>query len=175
MLAREPGEDFVLTPEQESFLTESAEQARRREVISGDEMLRRLAPQTQDLVCGFDHLGHLDVSPLPEKARRLFQSGRHSRAREKEPRLVVLRLPESTHAFLPESPDSETSQPGPTRADRSGPSEGRRAVKGSDTPRSFPDRLGRIEFTCVTDGSFFSGCSPPFLAETQLPLSTSGR
>ena len=45
VLAREPGEDFVLTPEQESFLTESAEQARRREVISGDEMLRRIAPR----------------------------------------------------------------------------------------------------------------------------------
>ena len=45
VLAREPGEDFVLTPEQERFLTESAEQARRREVISGDEMLRRIAPR----------------------------------------------------------------------------------------------------------------------------------
>ena len=45
VLAREPGEEFVLTPEQESFLTESAEQARRREVISGDEMLRRIAPR----------------------------------------------------------------------------------------------------------------------------------
>ena len=61
------------------------------------------------------------------------------------------------------------------RADRSGRREGRRAVKRSDTPRSLPDRLGRIEFTCVTDGSFVSGCSPPFLMETQLPLSTSGR
>ena len=61
------------------------------------------------------------------------------------------------------------------RADRSGRREGRRAVKGSDTPRSLPDRLGRIEFTCVTDWSFVSGCSPPFLVETQLPLSTSGR
>ena len=45
VLAREPGEEFVLTPEQESFLTESAEQARRPEVISGDEMLRRIAPR----------------------------------------------------------------------------------------------------------------------------------
>ena len=61
------------------------------------------------------------------------------------------------------------------RADRSGRREGRRAVKGSDTPRSLPDRLGRVEFTCVTDWSFVSGCSPPFLVETQLPLSTSGR
>ncbi len=61
------------------------------------------------------------------------------------------------------------------RADRSGRRDGRRAVKGSDIARSLPDRLGRIEFTCVTDGSFVSGCSPPFLTETQLPLSTSGR
>ena len=51
----------------------------------------------------------------------------------------------------------------------------RRTVKGSDTVRSLPDRLGRIEFTCVTDWSFVSGCSPPFLTETQLPLSTTGR
>ena len=39
---------------------------------------------------------------------------------------------------------------------------------------SLPDRLGRIEFTYVTDWSFVSGCSPPFLMETQLPLSTTG-
>ena len=61
------------------------------------------------------------------------------------------------------------------RADRSGRRDGRRAIEGSDIARSLPDRLGRIEFTCVTDGSFVSGCSPPFLMETQLPLSTSGR
>ena len=61
------------------------------------------------------------------------------------------------------------------RAAHSGRRDGRRAVKGSVLARSLPDRLGRIEFTCVTDGSFVSGCSPPFLAETQLPLSTSGR
>ena len=50
----------------------------------------------------------------------------------------------------------------------------RRTVKGSDIARSLPDRLGRIEFTYVTDWSFVSGCSPPFLTETQLPLSTTG-
>ena len=38
----------------------------------------------------------------------------------------------------------------------------RRTVKGSDIARSLPDRLGRIEFTFVTDWSFVSGCSPPF-------------
>lgn len=52
---------------------------------------------------------------------------------------------------------------------------GLRAIQGSGIPSSLPDRLGRIEFTCVTDWSFVSGCSPPFLAETQLPLSTTGR
>jgi len=31
---------------------------------------------------------------------------------------------------------------------------------------------GRIEFTCVTDESFASGCSPPRLATTQLPSAT---
>ena len=51
----------------------------------------------------------------------------------------------------------------------------RRAVKGSHIARRLPDRLGRIEFTYVTDWSFVSGCSPPFLTETQLPLLTSGR
>ena len=51
----------------------------------------------------------------------------------------------------------------------------RRTVKGSGIARSLPDRLGRIEFTYVTDWSFVSGCSPPFLTETQLPLSTTGR
>ena len=51
----------------------------------------------------------------------------------------------------------------------------RHAVKGSHIPRRFPDRLGRIEFTCVTDWSFSSGCSPPSLTGTQLPLSDSGR
>ena len=48
------------------------------------------------------------------------------------------------------------------RADRSGRRDGRRAVKGSDLARSLPDRLGRIEFTCVTDGSFVSGCFSTF-------------
>ena len=61
------------------------------------------------------------------------------------------------------------------RANLSGPAEGPHAVKGSDIARSLPDKLGRIEFTYVTDGLFVSGCSPPFLTETQLPLSTSGR
>jgi len=50
-----------------------------------------------------------------------------------------------------------------------------RAVKGSCFTRTLPDRLGRIEFTYVTDCSFTSGCSPPFLMETQLPLSVTGR
>lgn len=50
-----------------------------------------------------------------------------------------------------------------------------RAVKGSCFARTLPDRLGRIEFTYVTDCSFTSGCSPPFLTETQLPLSVTGR
>ena len=67
------------------------------------------------------------------------------------------------------------------RADRSGRRDRRRAVKGSDITRSLPDRLGRdhrsggARFTYVTDWSFVSGCSPPFLTETQLPLSTTGR
>jgi hypothetical protein len=51
----------------------------------------------------------------------------------------------------------------------------RRTVKGSDITRSLPDRLGRIEFAVATDWLFSSGCSPPFLTETQLPLSDSGR
>ena len=38
-----------------------------------------------------------------------------------------------------------------------------------------PTGLAVLEFTCVTDWSFVSGCSPPFLTETQLPLSTTGR
>jgi len=51
----------------------------------------------------------------------------------------------------------------------------RRAVKGSHIPSRLPDRLGRIEFTCVADWSFSSGCSPPSLTGTQLPLLDSGR
>ena len=51
----------------------------------------------------------------------------------------------------------------------------RRAIKGSLIARRLPDRLGRIEFTCVADWSFSSGYSPPSLAGTQLPLSDSGR
>jgi len=47
-------------------------------------------------------------------------------------------------------------------------------VRGSRVARTLPDRLGRIEFTCVTDCSFVSGRSPPFLLKTQLP-STTGR
>src|SRR5476651_703016 len=31
---------------------------------------------------------------------------------------------------------------------------------------------GRIEFTCVADESFASGCSPPRFAATQLPSAT---
>jgi hypothetical protein len=38
-----------------------------------------------------------------------------------------------------------------------------------------PTGLAVLEFTCVTDWSFVSGCSPHFLTETQLPLSTTGR
>jgi len=34
---------------------------------------------------------------------------------------------------------------------------------------------GRIEFTCVADDSFASGCSPPRLAATQLPSATGGQ
>jgi hypothetical protein len=34
---------------------------------------------------------------------------------------------------------------------------------------------GRIEFTCVTDWTFASGCSPPRLAATQLPSATRGQ
>src|SRR5271156_5851835 len=34
---------------------------------------------------------------------------------------------------------------------------------------------GRIEFTCVTDETFTSGCSPPRLAATQLPSVTKGQ
>ena len=47
-----------------------------------------------------------------------------------------------------------------------------RAVRGSRFARTLPDRLGRIEFTLVTDCSFVSGCSPPFLLKTQLPSTT---
>ena len=45
VLAREPDEAWELSPEQERFLLESAEQARRNEVISGDELLARIAPR----------------------------------------------------------------------------------------------------------------------------------
>ena len=47
-----------------------------------------------------------------------------------------------------------------------------RAVRGSRIARTLPDRLGRIEFIGITDCSFVSGCSPPFLLKTQLPLTT---
>jgi hypothetical protein len=50
-----------------------------------------------------------------------------------------------------------------------------RAVKGSPLASGLPDRLGRIEFTYVTDWSFTSDCSPPLLTQTQLPLSVTGR
>ena len=60
------------------------------------------------------------------------------------------------------------------RADPKGRKERRHAVQGSAFPRRLPDRLGRIEFACATDRSFTSGCSPPFLTETQLPLSVTG-
>lgn len=46
--------------------------------------------------------------------------------------------------------------------------------KGSPFTSRLPDRLGRIRFTFVTDWSFVSGCSPPCVATTQLPLSTTG-
>ena len=45
VIARDPSEEFELTPEQEQFLLESVEQARRGEVISGDELLQRIAPR----------------------------------------------------------------------------------------------------------------------------------
>ena len=51
----------------------------------------------------------------------------------------------------------------------------RRAVKGSPSTRRLPDRFGRIRFTFVTDWLFSSGCSPPLLTKTQLPLLDSGR
>src|SRR6185436_17709783 len=38
--------------------------------------------------------------------------------------------------------------------------------------RRLAKATGRIEFTCVTDESFASGCSPPRLATTQLPPAT---
>ena len=47
-----------------------------------------------------------------------------------------------------------------------------REIRGSRIARTLPDRLGRIEFTFVTDCSFTSGCSPPFLLKTQLPSAT---
>lgn len=48
-------------------------------------------------------------------------------------------------------------------------SEAWREVRGSRFTRTLPDRLGRIEFTSVTDCSFASSCIPPFLLKTQLP------
>ena len=47
--------------------------------------------------------------------------------------------------------------------------------EGSEIPRILPDRLGQIEFAYATDWSFTSGCSPPFLTKTQLPLLVTGR
>ena len=51
-----------------------------------------------------------------------------------------------------------------------------REVVGVFWTSPFASRLvkitGRIEFTCVADGSFPSGCSPPRLAATQFPLGT---
>ncbi len=51
-----------------------------------------------------------------------------------------------------------------------------REVIGVTWASPFPSRLatatGRIEFTCVTDESFASGCSPPRLTATQLPSAT---
>src|SRR6185436_2001374 len=41
--------------------------------------------------------------------------------------------------------------------------------------RRLAKATGRIEFTCVTDESFASGCSPPRLAATQLPSATRGQ
>ena len=42
----------------------------------------------------------------------------------------------------------------------------------SPVPSRLATTVGRIEFTCVTDCSFTSGCSPPRLTATQLPLVT---
>jgi len=51
------------------------------------------------------------------------------------------------------------------------PSRGQGFAFSQQAPRqAWPKR---VRFT--TDWSFVSGCSPPFLVETQLPLSTSGR
>ena len=73
------------------------------------------------------------------------------------------------------SPCEPPRRPAESTAARSWASSGTLCeVRGSRVARSLPDRLGRIEFTCVTDCSFVSGCSPPFLLKTQLP-STTGR
>lgn len=45
IIARDSTDVLELTPAQEEFLLESAEQARRGQIISGAEMLRRIAPR----------------------------------------------------------------------------------------------------------------------------------
>lgn len=54
-------------------------------------------------------------------------------------------------------------------ADPEGRWDHRRAVRGSDITSRLPENLRRIEFTCVADWSYSSGCTPPPLAVTQLP------
>jgi hypothetical protein len=74
--------------------------------------------------------------------------------------------------YLFRSPCESSHRP-PTwmPADLSRSSTGRLCgFRGSRDARTLPDRLGRIEFTCVTDCSFSSGCSPPSLTGTQLPI-----
>jgi hypothetical protein len=48
-------------------------------------------------------------------------------------------------------------------------------VWASPFPRQLAAVAGRIEFTCVTDWPFTSGCSPPGLTATQLPSVTGRR
>ena len=72
-----------------------------------------------------------------------------------------------------QSPCEPPHRPTESTAARSWASSGTlREVRGSRVTRTLPDRLGRIEFTCVTDCSFVSGCSPHFLLKTQLPSTT---
>ena len=115
----------------------------------------------------------------------LGEAGPTETIRLSRPALSAYRVRTSDHSAsnhrIAISPSSVCSVATPSRlaasilrADPGGRKDCRHAVQGSTFPRSLPDRLGRIEFTFVTDWSFTSGCSPPSLAETQLPLSVTG-
>jgi hypothetical protein len=52
------------------------------------------------------------------------------------------------------------------------PPEGRCVIWASPLTGGLATTVGRIKFTCVTDCSFTSGCSPPRLAAAQLPSVT---